>query len=143
MTYPLVHAEAGEARGTRTVISPPHRRQLPTRRQSETHNVEVGNTRLSATVGFYPESIPAELFLGGANDGTDMAAILEDASVVISVALQHGIPARTLAKSVARLPTAALAPPYLNHLAGIRPAASVIGAALDLLSELDARERKR
>jgi hypothetical protein len=39
----------------------------------------------------------------GAKDGSGMAAILEDPSVVISVALQYGISARALAKSTARL----------------------------------------
>ena len=69
-----------------------------------------------------------------------MAAILDDASVVISISLQHGIPAATLAKSVARLPTAPLTPSDLANLAGPRHTdpASIIGAALDLLCELAA-----
>jgi hypothetical protein len=33
-----------------------------------------------------------------------MAAILDDASVVINVAPQHGIPAKALAKSISRAP---------------------------------------
>ena len=110
----------------------PQRRQLPTRRQSETHDVEVGNTRLSATISFYyPEGISAELFMGGAKDGSGLAAILDDASVVISIALQHGIPASALAKSIARVPV---------DIEGTRTKpASPIGAALDLLAELDPR----
>ena len=82
---------------------------------------------------------PREIFLAGAKDGTDMAASLDDASVVISVALQHGIPAAALAKSVARLPSAPLLPSDLAAPTG--PAqtapASVIGAVLDLLRELE------
>jgi ribonucleoside-diphosphate reductase alpha chain len=42
------------------------------------------------------------MFLSGAKDGSGLSAILEDASVVSSIALQHGIPASALAKSVAR-----------------------------------------
>jgi hypothetical protein len=57
-----------------------------------------------------------------------MAAILEDASVVISVALQYGISAAALAKSIAQLPATPLAPPYLGRQVGARPAASIIGA---------------
>ena len=64
-----------------------------------------------------------------------MAAILDDASVVISVALQHGVPVAALAKSVARLPSAPLTPSDLADPAGPRHTnpASIIGAALDLL----------
>ena len=73
-----------------------------------------------------------------------MAAILEDASVVISICLQHGIPASALAKSVARLPAAPLAPPYLDQSGDRREKlpASVIGAALDLVASFEnGRER--
>ena len=58
--------------------------------------------------------------------GSGMAAILEDASVVISVALQHGIPAAALAKSIARIPDRLDGPAV--------KAASAIGAALDLIA---------
>jgi hypothetical protein len=75
------------------------------------------------------------MFLSGAKDGSGTAAILEDASVVISIALQCGIRAAALAKSIARLPTAPLAPPYLDHPRGARVAASAIGAALDLIAD--------
>jgi hypothetical protein len=61
------------------------------------------------------------------SDGSGMAAILDDASVIISIALQHGIPAKALAKSISR------APDY----AGVIKAASVIGAALDLVAEYE------
>jgi hypothetical protein len=42
------------------------------------------------------------VFLSCAKDGSGLAAILGDASAVVSVALQHGIPAQALAKSIAR-----------------------------------------
>ena len=87
------------------------RRRLPTRRPSETQTLYVGNLTFAATVGFDPQDgRPREVFLAGAKDGTDMAAILDDASVVMSVALQHGVSAAALAKSVARLPSTALVP---------------------------------
>jgi hypothetical protein len=98
---------------------------------------------LSAGIGFGPDGRPQELFLSGAKDGSGLAAILDDASVVISVALQHGIPAAALAKSIARLPTAPLAPPYLYHPPAAHAAASAIGAALDLLVEYSECERNK
>ena len=117
------------------------RRRLPNRRPSETRTLTVGNLTFAATVGFDPEDgRPREVFLDGAKDGTEMAAILDDASVVISISLQHGISAAALAKSVARVPLAPLTPAGLAEAAGPRNTApaSVIGAALDLLQGFEA-----
>jgi len=79
------------------------------------------------------------VFLSGAKNGTDLAAILDDASVILSVALQHDIPASALARSVARLPTEPLALPYLDQPDDSREKrpATVIGAALDLLCSFE------
>jgi ribonucleoside-diphosphate reductase alpha chain len=76
------------------------RSRLPNRRRAETWDLPLGNMPLSATVCFDETGRPAEIFLSGAKDGSGMAATLEDASVVISVALQHGIPASALSKSI-------------------------------------------
>src|SRR4051812_2876173 len=103
----------------------PHRRRLPNRRTSITEDIAIGGMKLSASVGFDNAGRPGELFLSGAKDGSGLAAVLNDASVVISVALQHGIPASALAKSISRAP---------NERGNIQ-AASVIGRALDLLCE--------
>lgn len=111
----------------------PERRRLPNRRPAETRNVAINGMCLTATIGFDTAGHPAEVFLSGAKDGSTMAAILDDASVVISVALQHGIPAAALAKSVSRLPVTALAPPYRRNRQNSAAAASMIGAALDLI----------
>jgi hypothetical protein len=108
----------------------PSRRRLPNRRMAETVNLALGGIILSATVGFDAAGNPAEVFLSGAKDGSGMASILEDASVVISVALQHGIPATALARSISRSPDG------MGHI----KAASVIGAALDLIVEFETRQ---
>jgi hypothetical protein len=81
-----------------------HRRRLPNRRRNETHSVAIDGMRLTATVGFDGDGRPAEVFLDGAKDGSGLAAVLEDARVVISIALQHGIAAAVLATNVARMP---------------------------------------
>ena len=104
--------------------SPPHRRRLPNRRRAETQDIAVGNMTLTASIGLDETGQPAEVFLSGAKDGSGMAAILDDASVVISIALQHGIPAKVMAKSISRAPDPM----------GRTSAASVIGAALDLIA---------
>ena len=79
-------------------MTAPPRHRLPTRRPAVTEEIDCASTRLTATVGFDPAGRPAEIFLSGAKDGSGLAAILDDAAVVISVALQHGIPAAALAR---------------------------------------------
>jgi hypothetical protein len=112
----------------------PTRRRLPNRRPAETVAIEVDGLSFVASVGFDPDGRPAEIFLSGAKDGSGLAAIIEDASVVISIALQHGISASALAKSVARVPHVLDGPPVR--------AASVIGAALDLVATYEAAGRQ-
>jgi hypothetical protein len=98
----------------------------------ETRDVTMSCMTVTASVGFTEANHPAEIFLTGAKDGSGLAAILDDASVVISVALQHGIRAAALAKSIARIP---------ENLDGpaIKPA-SPIGAALDLIADYEAQQ---
>jgi hypothetical protein len=108
---------------------PAIRKRLPNRRSSVTEEIDLGNVRLTATIGFDPEGHPAEVFLSGAKDGSGMAAILGDASVVISVALQSGITAAALGKSISRLPETLDGP--------ATAVASPIGAALDLLARYE------
>jgi ribonucleoside-diphosphate reductase alpha chain len=108
----------------------PQRRRLPNRRPAVTEDIALGDMRLIATIGFDPAGAPAEVFLSGAKDGSGMAAILADAAVVISIALQHGIPAAALRKSMGRLPAAFDGP--------LTMPASPIGAALDLIARYEA-----
>ncbi len=117
----------------------PRRRRLPNRRPGETHALSVGNHTFTATFGFDQDGQPREVFLDGAKDGTEMATILDDVAVLVSVALQHGIRATALAKSVARLPLVPLTPADLAEAAGPRQTApaSIIGVVLDLLSSLE------
>jgi hypothetical protein len=107
------------------------RRRLPNRRRSETTEIGVAGLRGAAMVGLDPAGRPAELFLSGAKDGSGLAAIMADASVIISVAPQHGILAGELRKSVGRLPETVDGPAVL--------AASLIGAALDLIADYEAQ----
>jgi hypothetical protein len=106
------------------MTAPSRRQRLPNRRRSITEDITIGNAALSPCIGFDHAGRPAEVFICGAKDGSGLAAILDDASVVISVALQHGIPG-ALAKSIARIPESLEGP-------AVKPA-SPIGAALDLL----------
>ena len=70
---------------------PPVRERLPNRRPALTQDLDIGGCHVAATIGFDPEARPREVFLSGAKVGSEMAGILDDASVVISIALQHNI----------------------------------------------------
>ena len=64
-------------------------------------------------------------------------ALLADAAVAISIALQQGIPAAALAKSIGRLPAIPVGPADLEGPHPGRVPASPIGAALDLVSAFE------
>ncbi len=92
----------------------------------------------TAAVGFDPETgQPRELFLTAGKEGSMLNALLADAAVVISIALQHGIPAAALTKSVGRLPVGPVTPADLEGPRPGRVPASPIGAALDLLRRFE------
>jgi ribonucleoside-diphosphate reductase alpha chain len=77
------------------------------------------------------------VFLTACKEGSLMNAMLADVAVVISVALQHGISARVLAKSIGRLPEGRVTPADLDGGKPARIPASPIGAALDLLKAFE------
>src|SRR6266702_290998 len=105
------------------------RRRLPNRRRAVTETIRFarGNgeaVEYSATIGFDEVGRAKEVFLFGAKDGTDMASVLADAAVVISIGLQHGISAKAFGVSVSRVSQGDGLPTMLR---------SIIGAALDFL----------
>ncbi len=121
-----------------TDASRPARKRLPNRRPAITETLEVEGQKVVATVGFDPEDdSPRELFLKAGKEGSLLNALLDDAAVVISIALQCGVSAETLARSVGRLPATPLTPAELDHAPGRKVPASPIGAALDLLQSLN------
>ena len=114
------------------------RRRLPNRRPSLKQSLEAGGQAVTADIGFDPETgQPRELFLVAGKEGSMLNALLADAAVIVSVALQSGVSAAALAKSLGRLPELPVTPNDLDRPSGKLPA-SPIGAALDLLCELEA-----
>lgn len=117
-------------------IGSARRRRLPQRRPAVTETIQFmrgdGNlVSYEASVGFDELGRPKEIFLFGAKQGTDMAAVLADTAVALSVALQHGISAEALALSVGRFAPAGEPFEHFTEKPGMP--ISVIGAALDLL----------
>jgi hypothetical protein len=114
------------------------RKRLPNRRPSHTETLAVAGQTFTGTVGLDPEDgRPRELFLTAGKEGSLINAMLADAAVVISVALQHGISPQALAKSVGRMPPGPVTPAELDQGQPGRLPASPIGAALDLVTSLE------
>lgn len=80
------------------------RKTLPNRRPSVSVDTEWGGHPITVTVGFDPISgDPRELF-ANTPDGGHMQAVIADACVWASIALQHGVPPDALAKSLGLVP---------------------------------------
>jgi ribonucleoside-diphosphate reductase alpha chain len=100
--------------------------------------LEVAGQIFTATIGFDPEDGRSrEVFLTAGKEGSLINAMLADAAVAISVALQHGVSAQALAKSIGRLPEGPVTPADLDGGKPARIPASPIGAALDLVTSLE------
>jgi hypothetical protein len=104
------------------------RRTLPQRRHNETfdlrHKTETTDTAYAVTVGFFeaapPFKQPAEVFINGPKAGSSVEAIARDAAVLLSIALQFGVPLDVVRGAITRD-------------AGGYPS-SVIGAVVDQLA---------
>lgn len=79
------------------------RQALPARRPNITTEALWKNHLVTVSVGLDLQGQPREVFANTLSGG-DMQAALADACVVISIALQHDIPAPELAKSLGRAP---------------------------------------
>jgi hypothetical protein len=101
--------------------SSPNRQRLPNRRPSISFNFECGVHSYVATISFFPGTDRlAEVFLGNGRVGSDVDTAAKDSAVVASIALQQGVPLRTIRKALLRDPR------------GV--ASSPLGAALDLIA---------
>ena len=79
------------------------RQTLPDRRWNITTEALWHDHLVTVTVGFDANGAPRECFANTLRGG-DMQAALADACVLVSIALQHDIPAPALAKSLGRVP---------------------------------------
>ena len=104
------------------------RERLPNRRRSEIHDFEVADQAYTVSFGFYDDGRPGEIFLSGPKSGSTMDAVLSDAAILASLALQHGAAPAALAKTMSRIP--------IDPWGTARLPASPVGAAMDLLAEL-------
>lgn len=83
------------------------RQPLPNRRAAETfafdHRWPNGTVKTYlATIGFYDDGRPGEVFLACSKTGTDMEVSIKDAAIILSIALQYGVPLDVLAPTFLR-----------------------------------------
>jgi len=77
------------------------RKKLPSRRPAVTKLLEMDTNRYYISFGIDPEDGKArEVFIRGSKIGSDMDILLDDASLILSLALQHGLPVDQLMHSL-------------------------------------------
>src|SRR4051812_25382673 len=76
------------------------RQVLPQRRAAETFDVRFWSQNFTVTLGFYTDGAPGEVFIDGGRTGQDVQSTARDAVVVLSLALQHGLPIETVRSAV-------------------------------------------
>jgi hypothetical protein len=98
------------------------RRILPQRRASETFELRHGKQNIAVTVGLFPDRTIGEVFVTGAKVGSSLEAIARDGAVLLSLAIQHGVPLKTIRGALTREPNGA--------------PSSIIGAVVDRIEEV-------
>lgn len=78
------------------------REPLPNERPGLTFDLISHGMLFTATIGFYPDGRPAELFLNAHKQSTDIDHDARDLAILVSIALQHGARLPGLAKAMTR-----------------------------------------
>lgn len=102
------------------------RETLPPRRHQWTREIRWPPDRgpwIQISIGRFDDGRPAEVFITGAKAGSEVQAMGRDTAIIISMALQHGVPLETIGEALTR-----------DDEKGERPA-SLIGVVVDLLME--------
>ena len=72
------------------------RRKLPAERNSITHKFSVGGHEGYITVGMYKDTLPGEIFIKMAKEGSTLSGIMDAFALSVSISLQYGVPLRAL-----------------------------------------------
>jgi hypothetical protein len=108
-----------------------NRARLPTRRPNQTIDLQHKGMTFVVTVGFdATTAAPMEVFGNASKAGSDFAALLADACVILSIALQHGIQPSELSKTMQWTPV-------MGQADKVSEPASVIGAILVALVPME------
>lgn len=74
----------------------PTRERLPRRRGGTTYSVEVNGADVFMTVGQYPDGRPGEVFAKWGKEGSTSGGLMDAFSIVLSLALQYGVPVEVI-----------------------------------------------
>ncbi len=73
------------------------RKRLPETRVSLTHKFKIDDAKFYITVGLYEDGTPGEVFIkSGKSVGSFEHGIMDGFSMLLSVALQHGVPLKDI-----------------------------------------------
>jgi ribonucleoside-diphosphate reductase alpha chain len=97
------------------------RERLTDRRSSDETTVEHAGQSYVVGVGYYADGRPGEVFINTGKTSESIHQHAADAAVILSIGLQHGIPAEAFARSMPRHDDGT---PY-----------TIIGAVADMLAE--------
>lgn len=99
------------------------RKKLPRTRVSETHKFSVAGHEGYITTGMYPDGKVGEIFVKMSRSGSTLAGLLDSFSIAISMALQYGVPLKTLG---AKFIYTRFEPSGFTDNADIRTATSIV-----------------
>lgn len=91
---PLITSTSGASKK----LVKPVRRRLPATRPSETHKFSIAGHEGYLTYSTYENGDLAEIFIRMSKQGSTLAGLLDSFAISISIALQHGVPLKTLAR---------------------------------------------
>ena len=81
----------------------PDRDVLPQRRYAE--SFDIAHSKLapfSVTLGYYRDGRIGEVFISNVKAGSEVEAVARDGAVLLSLALQYGVPIETIKGTVTR-----------------------------------------
>jgi hypothetical protein len=78
------------------------RERLPNRRPCTTFAFELNGLHYQATIGFFPDNRPGEIFLNQDHSDSLADVLASDAAIAVSLALQHGCSIKTMKHALKR-----------------------------------------
>ncbi|WP_425399254.1 hypothetical protein [Aeoliella sp.] len=101
----------------------PQRERLPITRTAINHKFEIADQDGYIIVGLYEDGRPGEVFLKIGKEGSTLGGLLDAVGILTSVALQHGVPLKTL---VDKLSYVRFEPSGLTKNPEVRTAHSIV-----------------
>jgi ribonucleoside-diphosphate reductase alpha chain len=100
---PSVAPDSASDSAAQDLNGPPRavRHRLQDERASITHKFAIAGHEGYVTVGLYPNGQPGEIFIKMAKEGSTISGLMDAFATSVSIALQHGVPLKTLCEKFA------------------------------------------